>query len=133
MSTPRLITSEEADELMSRFSRAFVAADAEALAQCLAKDFVWYLHEGPDSPYAKTVSGVEGMLQVLEDRRKNWKDVHYSDVSVSTDGSLITQTFRVSGRDSQDRHFDVRAVDLYPVEGGRLKAKDSYWKNVDRS
>ena len=37
------------------------------------------------------------------------------------------------GRNSQDRHFDVRAADLYPVEGGRLKAKDSYWKNVDRS
>jgi ketosteroid isomerase-like protein len=133
MSIPRLITSEEADELMSRFSQAFVTADAEALTQCLAKDFVWHLHEGPDSPHARTAYGVEGMLQILRDRKKNWKDVRYTDVSVSTDGSLIIQTFRVSGRDSQGRHFDVRAVDLYPVEGGKIKAKDSYWKNVDRT
>ena len=133
MSAPVPITPEEADELMARFSRAFVTGDAEALAQCLAEDFVWHLHEGPDSPHAKTVSGVEGMLEVLEDRRKNWSDVHYSDVRVSTDGLLITQTFRVSGRDSEGRTFDVRAVDLYPVEGGKIKAKDSYWKNVDRA
>lgn len=133
MSTAEPIASEEADELMSRFSRAFVSADAEGLAQCLAQDFVWHLHEGPDSPHGRTVEGIEGMLQVLRDRKENWQDVRYSDVSVSTDGSLIIQTFRVSGRDSQGRNFDVRAVDLYPVEGGRIKAKDSYWKNVDRT
>ena len=133
MSTAEPIASEEADELMSRFSSAFVSADAEGLAQCLAQDFVWHLHEGPDSPHGRTVAGIEGMLQVLMDRKENWQDVRYSDVSVSTDGSLIIQTFRVSGRDSQGRTFDVRAVDLYPVEGGRIKAKDSYWKNVDRT
>jgi hypothetical protein len=72
------------------------------------------------------------MLAVLRHRRENWQDVRYSDVRVSTDGLLITQTFRVSGTDEKGRAFDVRAVDLYPVENGKLQAKDSYWKNVDR-
>jgi hypothetical protein len=53
-------------------------------------------------------------------------------VSVTTDGSQIIQTFRVSGIDESGRAFDVRAVDLYAVEGGKLASKDSYWKNVDR-
>jgi ketosteroid isomerase-like protein len=132
MSTSKGISSDEAADLMTRFGQAFVSADAAKLADCLADDFLWHLHEGPDTPHGKTVAGVEGMLAVLRHRRENWKDVRYSDVRVSTDGSLITQTFRVSGTDEKGRAFDVRAVDLYPVENGKLQAKDSYWKNVDR-
>ncbi len=132
MSTSKGISPDEAADLMTLFGQAFVSADAAKLADCLADDFLWHLHEGPDTPHGKTVAGVEGMLEVLKYRRENWKDVRYTDVRVSTDGSLITQTFRVSGTDEKERAFDVRAVDLYPVENGKLQAKDSYWKNVDR-
>ena len=127
------VTQEQAIDLMTRFGEAFVSRDDEALRSCLHDDFFWHLHEGPDIPNGKTVSGLQGMLEVLQGREKNWKDVRYADVNVSSDGSQIIQTFRVSGIDEKGRAFDVRAVDLYAVEDGKLASKDSYWKNVDRS
>ena len=133
MTDPQPIGPEEADDLMTRFARAFMSGDATALADCLTSDFLWHLHEGPDIPHGKTVKGADGMLEVIAYRQEHWKDVRYSDVHVSTDGTLITQTFRVCGSDENGRAFDVRAVDLYPVENGKLAGKDSYWKNVDRS
>jgi ketosteroid isomerase-like protein len=132
MSRSEEITQERANDLMTRFGQAFVSRDDEALRSCLGDGFFWHLHEGPDIPNGKTVSGLEGMLDVLQAREKNWQEVRYSDVSVTTDGSQIIQTFRVSGIDESGRAFDVRAVDLYAVEGGKLASKDSYWKNVDR-
>ncbi len=127
------VTQEQAIDLMTRFGEAFVSRDDEALRSCLHDDFFWHLHEGPDIPNGKTVSGLQGMLEVLQAREKNWKDVRYADVNVSSDGLQIIQTFRVSGIDEKGRAFDVRAVDLYAVEDGKLVSKDSYWKNVDRS
>ncbi len=132
MSESGNLTHEEAKDLMGRFGQAFVSRDKEALASCLADDFIWHLHQGPKSPYGTSVHGLKGMLEVLEMREKNWRDVNYADVAVTSDGAQIVQTFRVSGIDEKGRKFDVRAVDLYPVRDGKLVSKNSYWKIVDR-
>lgn len=126
------ISHAQANDLMARFGQAFVSRDDEALARCLCEDFIWHLHEGPEIPHGQTVTGIQGMLEVLLSREKNWQDVRYSDVGVSSDGSRIIQTFRICGIDERGRAFDVRAVDLYTVKAGKLASKDSYWKNVPR-
>ena len=110
--------------------KAYQAADEEALAACVAPDFVWHQHVGPDAPHGQTIEGVAATVEVIRWRQANWRDLRYEDMQIRTSDDLITQSFRVSGIDENGQAFDVRAVDLYPVRDGRIAAKDTYWKQV---
>ena len=118
------------ESLMRDFLKAYQAADADALAQCVTPDFVWQQHVGPQSPHGRILSGVAQTVAQVRWRQQHWRDLQYSDMAFSYRDDLIVQTFRVSGIDEHGRSFDVRAVDLYPIRDGRIKAKDTYWKQV---
>ncbi len=130
METTNMPDHSALESLMRKFLKAYQAADPEALAECVTADFVWQQHIGPNSPHGRTVVGVEATAAQVLWRQQHWRDLHYSDMAFSYHQTLIVQTFRVSGIDEQGLVFDVRAVDLYPVEDGRIKAKDTYWKQI---
>ena len=116
--------------LMQAFMKAYQAADAAALADCVTGDFVWHQHVGPSTPHALTIEGAEAVAEVIRWRQANWKDLRYDDIQIRAVDDLIVQSFRVSGIDENGVSFDVRAVDLYPVRDGRIAAKDTYWKQI---
>ena len=132
MATTGTVSQEMADDLMTRFGKGFFRADPDLLRACVTDDFCWHLHEGPEVPRGRTVRGVDAVVEVIRWRREHWLDVRYDDVHVTTDGTQIVQTFRVSGIDEHGHRFDCRAVDLYPVRDGLVAAKDSYWKLIPR-
>jgi ketosteroid isomerase-like protein len=122
--------ADEIVELMNTFMVAYSTADRIALNGCLSAQFHWDLHEGPESPKARTVNGVDGVLAVLAARRKTWSNVTYRDIRIHATPTLVTQTFRLSGIDETGTKFDLNAVDLYSVSDGTIDSKSSYWKQI---
>ena len=113
------------------FKRAMFRCDAGALAATVTDDFVWELHAGasPDAPAGQVLQGPEEMAAEFRRRKLEWSDVRYDEVDERMAGDdLIVQTFVVSGTDSRGERFCSHAVDLYPLRGGRLAAKRTYWK-----
>ena len=119
--------------LMDQFMAAYQAADAKALSECVSTDFVWHQHSGPETPNARTLTGVDALVKEIKWRQSNWRKLRYDAMQIRSAGDMIVQTFRVSGIDHNGVSFDVQAVDLYPVRDGRITAKDTYWKQVTPS
>lgn len=105
--------------------------DAEALTATVTDDFVWELHSGAsmDQPAGDVLRGPEAMAAEFQRRREEWSDVVYEHVEERMAGSdLVVQSFIVSGIDSRGEQFRSHAVDLYPLRGGRVAAKRTFWK-----
>lgn len=116
--------------LLSTFGRAYFRADREALAACTSADFEWHQHRGCEAPDGRVVRGVDAVCSEVEQRKATWQ-VRYGDFETHTSPGLITSTFTVKGTDDQGNTIDVRAVDLYRVENGRITRKDSFWKQIE--
>lgn len=113
------------------FKRAMFRCDAEGLARTVTEDFVWELHAdaSPDEPAGRVLRGPDAMAQEFRRRKDEWTGVTYEDVDERMAGDdLIVQTFVVSGIDSRGEKFRSHAVDLYPLRGGRVAAKRTFWK-----
>jgi len=127
------MTDQQMMELIARFRTAFRAADREGLSNVLSDDFEWHMHfaEGAeDRPTGRVAYGVEGMLEILEWRKKNWKNQKTSDLVERPAGDVILQMFTTMGIDENDEGFHWNVVDVYPVRDGRITKKDTYWKHA---
>ncbi len=123
-------------DLMNRFRRAYVKAEAELLDDVLAPGFVWHTHTFPaDSPVStgRVINGIDEMVVELQWRKENWTDVSFDGLQERFAPGLVTQTFTISGLD-RGTPFNVAAVDLYDVtDDERIAKKDTYWKQVESS
>lgn len=115
-------------EVAIRFLTAYAHSDPKELKDVVTADFVWHLHAGEGDFRGRTVNGVDGIVQVQEERRNDWSKVNYSDVRFYVVGNQILQTYRVTGISRRSGIFDANGVDLYLVRDGRIAIKDSYWK-----
>lgn len=120
--------AQENAQVAMRFLKAFANSDANELKEAVTTDFVWFLHDGNGDFRGRTVSGVDGIIQVKKERSNDWSNVTYSDVHFYVVGNRIVQTYRVTGNSRQFGPFDANGVDLYLVRDGRIAIKDSYWK-----
>ncbi|MEL7157306.1 MAG: hypothetical protein AAFN30_11980 [Actinomycetota bacterium] len=64
----------------------------------------------------------------IQRRQERWTRLRYDNMTERYLPDLVVQTFIVSGIDERERAFHGEAVDLYPVVGGRLARKQTYWK-----
>ena len=127
------MTDEEMMDLVARFRDAFRSADPAKLSQVLTDDFEWHQHfaDGPgDRPTGRIAYGVEGMVEVLEWRKKNWKKQRIADLVERPAGDVILQMFTTQGLDENDELFHWNVVDVYPVRDGKIAKKDTYWKQA---
>jgi ketosteroid isomerase-like protein len=127
------MSDEEMMELIARFRTAFRAIDREGLSKILTKDFEWHMHFATtedERPTGRIVRGVDGMIEVLEWRKKNWKQLHTSNLVERPAGDVVLQMFTTKGLDENDREFHWNVVDVYPVRNGRISKKDTYWKHA---
>ena len=127
------MTKREMRRLMKQFVRGFATIDADLLRGVLSDDFEWHMHYGrykTHRPTGKVLKGVDGMIKELKWRRKNWRNVKFSDVVERPAGDVILQMFTISGTDENGNHFHNKVVDVYPVRDGKIIRKDTYWKQV---
>ncbi len=127
------MSDEEMMKLIERFRAAFRAADRDALSRVLTEDFEWHMHfaDGPeDRPTGRISYGVDGMMRVLEWRKKNWENQKISDLVERVAGDVILQMFTTTGIDENGEEFLWNVVDVYPVREGRIAKKDTYWKHA---
>jgi len=127
------MSDEEMMKLIERFRAAFRAADREALSEILTEDFEWHMHfavDPEDQPTGRIAYGVDGMVRVLEWRKKNWKNQKVSDLVERPAGDVILQMFTSTGLDENNEDFHWNVVDVYPVREGRIAKKDTYWKQA---
>ena len=127
------MSNDEMMELIARFRAAFRAADREELALVLTADFEWHMHfasDPKDRPTGRVVHGVDGMMEVLQWRKKHWTQLKTSHLVERCAGDVIVQTFTNHGIDENGQAFNWNVVDLYPVRDGRISKKDTYWKHA---
>ena len=127
------MSDQEMMALIAQFRTAFRAADRDALSKVMTPDFEWHMHAatGPDErPTGRIVRGVDGMVQVLEWRKKHWKQLRTTDLVERPAGDVILQMFTTTGIDENGQQFHWNVVDVYPVRGGLIAKKDTYWKHA---
>lgn len=120
--------SRERARTVIRFLKAFASSDPNELKETVTADFTWHLHVGEGDFRGRTVSGVDGIMQVKEERRSDWSNVNYSNIRLFVADNRVVQTYRVTGDSRRYGAFDANGVDLYLVREGRVVIKDSYWK-----
>ena len=127
------MTTEDALALMKRFRKAYAKADKAELMAVTSADFEWHQHFANDSeqtPNGRTLHGVEALLEEIAWRQQHWTGVTYSDLQERLAGDdLLVQTFIIKGQED-GQSFYAKAVDLYPIEQGRITRKDTYWKFI---
>ena len=118
--------------LMTRFRWAYVSMSTEGLTEVLAPGFRWNLHyfnADDPLPTGRVLNGLDGMIEELRWRKKNWARVRFSFLAERFAPRLVVQTFRLSAIDVKEgRTFKVDAVDLYDIMDGRILTKSTYWK-----
>ena len=115
-------------KLFNRFLRAYVTRNKEELESVLTDSFLWHVHDGIEHERGTTLVGIAGLLEELTRRDLKWRNTQYSDVRMYASGNRIFQEFRVKGAFSDGKRFDSYGVDIYHLEDGKIKSKDSYWK-----
>lgn len=126
-------TSDPADlkAVMADLKRGFAGPDRAALARAVTDDFEWHTHTfstAAEQPTGKILRGLDEVMAEIERRQREWTRLRYREMEERYLPDLIVQTFTVSGIDERERAFHTDAVDLYPVIGGRLARKQTYWK-----
>ena len=119
------------ETVMADFKRGFAKVDRTALARAVTDDFEWHVHwhrSAADEPTGWVLRGLDEVMAEIERRRDTWTELRYVDMEERYTDDMIVQTFVVSGVDGSGRRFHNAAVDLYPLRGGRIAAKQTYWK-----
>ena len=125
------MTDEDLLALMKAYREAFGAADKARLTAVVTEDFEWHMHYHDPDPISRTgkvLLGVDAMVDEIQRRQSQWRDVRFENLVERAAGDFILQMFRQSGIDERDRPYDVAVVDVYSVRDGLISKKATYWK-----
>ena len=125
-----MLSATLVDDLMKRFGKGFMRADAELLAQSTTNDFEWHFAAGPDEPDGKIFRGVEGVMQGIAENRTNFENRRFNDVEYYPAGDdKFVMTARVTGiKVASGKNFNLRIIELYTVRDDLIAKKDVFWK-----
>ncbi len=116
---------------LAAFSKAFNGNDVASTEALVTADFVWIFYEGPDSPNGRILRGAAAACAAVVERSELLKvPIHFSESQQYQCGNRTFTTYRAQGEFHTTGPFDVRAVDIYTFQGGKLASKDTYWKKI---
>lgn len=116
--------------LLRDFGKAFNRGDIDGILACVTDDFEWRLAAGPDAPDGRIVRGKDEVRAALEERDREIAEMRFSETEVSIAGNKVFGSFRATGKKRDGTEIDVRGLDIYRVEDGKIALKDSYWKLI---
>ncbi|MBT8202402.1 MAG: nuclear transport factor 2 family protein [Acidimicrobiia bacterium] len=109
------------------FFDACNAGDVDAIASFFTHDAVYYGSLGPDDD-GTAYRGVDEVRAGMAAFLGNYRDAHYSDVSVHVLGDRGFATWTFSGVPPSGEPFRYRGVDILEFAGNLIKKKDAFRK-----
>ena len=117
-------------ELMRAISAAFNSRDVERIVSFFADDATFYLARGPE-PVGRTLSGKAAIRTALTQRFKQIPDMRWDHKEYVIAGDRALSVWTVRGKGADGEALDYQGCDIYTFRGGKICAKDTYWKIVE--
>lgn len=124
------IDRKQAMAALVAFGKAFNKGDVEGILGQVTDDFEWRVHEGPQAPDAGVVKGREAVRAELAKRAERIDSLRFSETEVLFGDDHVVGRFRATGAYKDGTPIDVRGVDVYSFQDGKISVKDSYWKAI---
>ncbi|WP_217238067.1 nuclear transport factor 2 family protein [Streptomyces sp. AC555_RSS877] len=108
---------------------ALNAHDADAVAACVAEDFV----NEHTSSMGQSRRGRAEYRAALTGFLENFKDLHYAPESFLVDGgsAAVPYVLTFLMRSADDRPVRVRGVFVFTVAGGLITRRTDYWDSAE--
>lgn len=119
------LTVELVDEIVEAFNRH----DVEAIVGYFAEDAEWYLARGPE-PCGRRVKGRAAIRELLSRRYERIPDMRWVNGRSWVSGNVAMSTWTVRGHAVDGEEIDCWGIDFWEFENGRIKKKDTYWKQI---
>ena len=129
------ITAANADvatpELMKSISAAFNSRDVDRIVACFTDDATFGLARGPE-PVGRTLRGKAEIRKTLADRFKVIPDMRWDHKEYIFAGNRAISAWTVKGKGADGEDLNYQGCDIYTFRGGKISAKDTYWKIVEQ-
>ena len=120
---------DQAIEIVARCCEAFNAHDVAGILSFFTEDAVWLLSIGPN-PEGRKLVGKPAIGEVLTSRFRDIPDMRWTVHRHFASGNVVCSEWTVTGTPKHGAPIDWLGVDIWELDGGRIKKKDTYWKQV---
>jgi len=117
-------------ELMKAISAAFNSRDVDRIVSHFTDDATFWLARGPE-PVGRTLKGKETIRKTLADRFKVIPDMRWDHKEYIYAGNRAISVWTVKGKGADGEELNYQGCDIYTFRGGKICAKDTYWKIVE--
>jgi ketosteroid isomerase-like protein len=117
-------------ELMKAISAAFNSREVERIVDCFTDDAVFYLARGPE-PVGRPLRGKQAIRKALADRFKQIPDMRWDHEEYILAGDRAVSVWTVRGQGSDGERLEYQGCDIYTFRGGKICAKNTFWKMVE--
>jgi len=117
-------------ELMKAISAAFNSRDVDRIVSYFTDDATFWLARGPE-PVGRTLKGKAAIRQALADRFKQIPDMRWENEDYILAGDKAISVWIVRGKGADGEALNYQGCDIYTFRGGKICAKDTYWKIVE--
>jgi taurine dehydrogenase small subunit len=101
-----------------------------AIASWFTEDATFWLARGPE-PVGRTLKGRETIRKTLADRFKVIPDMRWDHKEYIYAGNRAISVWTVRGKGADGEDLNYQGCDIYTFRGGKISAKDTYWKIVE--
>src|SRR5690348_7831699 len=117
-------------ELMKAISAAFNSRDVDRIVSHFTDDATFWLARGPE-PVGRTLKGKETIRRTLAERFKVIPDMRWDHKEYIYAGNRAISVWTVKGKGADGEDLNYQGCDIYTFRGGKISAKDTYWKMVE--
>ena len=109
-------------QLFATFEAAFLAADIERIADCIAPIFQWR------QPNGSVFTGKQAALEEMAVRFSLPEGPRFSESRWQFESNCVLQRYRVEFKGADGQWCSASGFDYYETHAGLITVKDAYWK-----
>ena len=128
--TPTASHAGPTPELMKDINAAFNSRDVDRILSFFADDCTFLMARGPEA-VGRRVHGKDAVRRVLADRFKVIPDMRWDHKEYVFAGNRAVSVWTVRGKGADGEDLNYQGCDIYTFRGGKICAKDTYWKIVE--
>ena len=116
--------------LTKAISAAFNSRDVDRIVSFFTDDATFWLARGPE-PVGRTLAGKETIRKALAARFKAIPDMRWDHKEYIFAGNRAISVWTVKGKGAGGEDLNYEGCDIYRFRGGKISAKDTFWKMVE--